>query len=317
MSLFDEIQARLRASQPAAPQGSAQQAALATFQAKTGKATVPGGPAASNVGEQVAQGAVAAQGAQQQAQISAGADALAQQRAAAVEQASQAQKDLAAQDKAFQVGQQAQAANAAGQRQTTGQLAAIQGASREDLTTTKLSAGFKTAVSQLASERKTTADDIFETFRQGTQDLAFRRDSLDLELTAQKMALADKQYVDQLKQVGTLQRLDNDLNFKQESTSLAMGANWDAMQKANGFVVDMNANSRAFEEQLAAMSGPAAMAIMMQDMSAANSQQIGKGALDIGIDVGKYEYNKPAAEIDTSPDLEDGSVGDLRASERY
>lgn len=317
MSLFDEIQSRLRTSAPTAPAGSAQDAALAAFQAKTGKVAGPAGPAASHVGEQVAQGAVAAQGAQQQAQVTQAADALSAQRAASQEQAAQAQKDLAAQGQAFAVGQQAQAANAAGQRQATAQVAGIQGASKEQLTTDKLAQQYKVATGQLASDRKVASDDIFETFRQGSQDLAFRKDSLDLELAAAKMALSDRKYVDNIKQVGTMQRLDNDLNFKTESTRLAMGANWDAMQKANNFVVDMNADSRAFEEQLAAMSGPAAMAILMQDISAANTQQIAKGALDAGIDIGKYEYNKPAEPIDTTPDLSEGSVGDLRASERY
>lgn len=305
MSLFDEIQARLRASAPAAPTGSAQDAALAAFQAKTGKAqTGNAGPKASNVGEQVARGAVGAQAAVQRAQVGQAADAQVQQRAESQEQVEQAKKDLAAQGQAFTIGQQAQAANAAGQRETAAQVAAVQGGAKEAATTAKMAHDFKGAVTQLAADRKVTADDIFETFRQGTQDLAYRKDGLDLEKTAQKMALADTQYVDKIKQIGTMQRLDNELAFKEEATRLAMGADWDRLVSQAKSNIDLNANDRAFNEQIAGMDSDFALGILTSGMSAANRAMIVKGVGDAAVQGGNY-YEKHKNDAPETPTVEE------------
>lgn len=284
MSLFDEIQSRLKSSAPAAPSGSAQEAAIEAFKAKTGKANVGGvAPAASNIGEQVAQGAVSADQAQQRAKIATAADQLAQQRQAAQQQAAQQQADLAAQAQTFQIGQQAQAANASGARTSAASQFATQQSSKEALTTDKLSNSFKQATAQLASDKKVTTDDLFETFRQGNQDLAFRKDALALELTAQKLALADKQYVDQLKQTGMLNRLGDDLQFKQEAQRLAMGANWGQLTAQTNFNIDLNSDQRIFDQQIAGMDANVAMSILTKDMGAKDQQMILAGGTKAGV----------------------------------
>lgn len=279
-SLYDEIQKRLLSQKAAAPTapGGAQAAAAATFQAATGKAAASGGvPKASNVGEQVATAATAAAGTQQQQRTALAAEQLATQANAQEAQTANAVEGLAADQRAFDANQAARGAASAIQRDTAATTSAAKLGASEAANLDRLTTNYQRALDDLASERGIASEDLFAQFRQGHQELAFRKDAAQLDQLAHQLALADKKYVAELQRVGQERRLGNALAFRAESLRLMLGDELaDLMTKLN-FQVDLNADQRAFDEQMAAMDADAAAAILATQVSTQNRQMIVEG----------------------------------------
>lgn len=273
MSLADEIRKRLGSSQAAAPAASQQDAAIAAFQAKTGKASGGGAPRASNLGEQSAQGQVDATQRQLQTQGALAAEALGAQQTAATDAARVAQRGLEAQRNTARADLAAAGATAGADRAASGaafdaRLGAQEAAARRDV-----AAQYDKVTRQLASDRGITVDELFSEFRQGSQELAWRKDAAQLEQRASQLALADRAYVDNLVRVGEEQRLNNDLQFQAASQELALGEKLRAALEQQQWQVNFNVGDREFAEEMGNMDLATALAIAASQNADASMAQ--------------------------------------------
>lgn len=265
MALVDEIQKRLTAQPAPAAGGVSQQAqALAAFQAKTGKATGGGAPRASNLGEQLANAQVDAANQQLTLKGATAAAGLAAGQAQLADSAAVAQRRLEAQRADAQADVAATRVEAQANRQATVAETQSRLRTKELLTTEELNAKADAAIAKLSSDRGIAEADIFAEFRASNNELAWRRDQSQLEQLAQQLAFRDKEYVDTSKRIGLERRLESDLGFASEMNYLVLGAQLDEHLKQLGFQVDLNADKRAFDEQLAQMDLDMALAIMFQ-----------------------------------------------------
>jgi hypothetical protein len=312
VALFDEIQDRLRKQSQAlaaSPGPIGTQAGLtATVQAGTGRV---GGavPRASNIGEQVTQGAAAAQSAQMASRVGAAADRLASQSQSIGAAADAGAAKLQANQAAFDAGQGAQAAARATTRAaaTESLNTSLAGQERRGLATQTQQ--FTNKAADLASEVGNAQDDLFAQFRQGTQELAFRKDAAQLEQTAQQLALKDKGYVDELERVGTLRRLDDSDNWRNEMQRLTLGDKLSSTLDSIKFKIDLNADQRTFDEQMSRMNADVASAVLLSKLQGANAQQTIQGATGLA-KVGATAYNAKSSESDESQPESDAPQGE-------
>jgi hypothetical protein len=306
VAIFDEIQDRLRKQgqglQGAAPAVGTQDALTKAAQAGSGRDLGTGAPVASNVGEQTQAAAGAAQSSQLASRLGAAADRLSQQQETTRAAAASGADKLAASAAGFGA-TQAAAANA---RATTRQAATDSlGASLAGQESRGLAAATQAYTNKskdLASEGASAAADVFAGFKQGNQDLAFRKDQAKLEATAQRLALGDREYVDSLNQVGTLRRLDDEGNWRAEMQRLTLGDKLTAALGKAKFQVDLNSDQRAFNEQMASMDVDTATAVLISQLNSANTAQVFKGIGDIASTGGKaYVASQKEAPADTAP----------------
>lgn len=281
MALLDAIRRRLAAGPAQAPAPSAaatQQALQQTLAtAATGKARAPGGPAASTVGAE----AVAAQGAQQMGALNlAGQQAAAQLGAAESQQTQQA--DLARQQVQTQTEQgmkdiAAQQAEAGAGRQAARDIFGTQADSKERQTIAGISASAQQALSRLASDRGVAEADIWASFKQGNQDLAFRKDAAQLEQAAFTMALADKAYIENLQQIGQVRRLENEVNFKKELNSMILDEETKQLLTQFDWARLDQADDREWTEAMSKIDLDSAMAIATSKVKTAAATQYVQG----------------------------------------
>jgi hypothetical protein len=331
MPLYDEIQARLRKQatdlNSMAPAVGTQAALTDAARAGTGRATGSGAPRASNVGEQTQAAAGVAQASQVAARLAAASDRLSQQQQTTKDAAAAGTTKLAAGQAAFDASQTAGANARATTRQAATDSLGASLAGQEARGTKAATQGFQTKTADMTAEAGNAADDLFAQFRQGTQELAFRKDAAQLEQSAQQLALRDRAYVDQLVQIGTLRRLEDENAWRGELQRLTLGDKLASAIASVGFKVDLNADQRAFNEQMAGMDMDTALMVLNSELQGKNAATImtGLGSLaNTGAkakvasdDADKAEDARAAALSNQAPDLSNGSSGDLRASERY
>lgn len=264
MSLLDEIKKRLAApaAGPMPGAAAAEQAGIQEMlRARSGKAAPSQAPTASAVAAETA----AAAGATGLRELNlAGQQAAA--RLGATEEQQTAQTALAKQQlqTATEQGTKDIAtlrSEAAAGRQTTRQLFDVQQTSKTRQTVNEIQAAADKALANLASERKITSDDLWASFQQGNQDLAFRKDSAQLEQMAFTMALADKKYIQELEQIGALRRLENESNFRKELEGLVLDEQTKALITGQDWERLNQADIRAWEEAMANINIDAALAI--------------------------------------------------------
>lgn len=276
MALLDEIKNRLKKVQPI--NSTPTQAGVENLlQTKTGKAIGNTGPRSSNLGEQTAM----AVGQSQQAQVSKAADmaasSIGQQQAALTQQKQSADNTLAAQQRMAQADLGAQTA------QGNAQLSASEAMFNNKLTAetnmqlAKTSSAFERQAAQLTSQRGIAESDLFSQFRQSNEELAFRKDSAQLEQTAFTMAMKDKEYLDKLSEVGLLRNLQDELAFKQETARLMMGSNLDLIKNNVAWQTAYSKDDREWAKEMAKMDLNTAMQIASQSMQQANSQAVASG----------------------------------------
>jgi hypothetical protein len=156
---------------------------------------------------------------------------------------------------------------------------------------------YSEAVKDLASQRGIAEDDLFADFRQGTQELEFRKDGAKLEQLAHQLALSDRKYVEDLQQIGQLRRLEDSHQFALESQSLALGQALEDALAQRDLKVDLNASEREFNEWLTNMDVDSAAAILAANMDANNRALI----LKAGVGAGEALVKTKSEEPDTTP----------------
>lgn len=279
-NIYQKIQERLGKRQATPAVGEAQAAADA-LRAKTGKATAPTGPRASNVAEQAAVDA-ARTGAQQQQQTGM---ALAQQvkdRAKALTQQRQVGEGaLATEREVAQGAMRTQAQIGAQERTGAAQRARQEFTARENAQMREVSSKYDRLIKGLASNRRIQEQDILSTYRKGNMELAQRKDAHELWMIAQAKALSNDQYIQKLMQTGALNRLDDAGNFQSELQRTTLGEGVQMLIAQLGWEKAYNASAREFEEEIADMTATDAIKVaeMMQQAEIAEGFGSGGGKI--------------------------------------
>jgi hypothetical protein len=279
MALLDEIKKRLAAVKTPDITGTQKQMQN-VLQAKTGKAGGTGaGPNISAVGEQGVQSELNQQGQQQQLQGALAGQQLQQQQDVQKQQQALGQEELATGRRMAESEMATQSTLAreglAGQaeRQRT-QLDA-----QEQMKTNQMNSAFQQALAKLTAERNIQQDDLFANFRQSNKELEFREDAAEIQQRAMEMAMADQAYIDEIKAIGKIQGLEDDLTFKREYAKLVMGDNTDSMIKQLDWQTAFDADERTFNDKVGQMNIDQAIAVMDASIKDSNARAIGSGVI--------------------------------------
>lgn len=274
-TLFDSLRQRL-SQQPADVQTSNQQAAQKVLAAKSGKAG-GNGVAASNVAEQttvdnvntaVAQGSLA--GRVQSNQL---ANAAEQQ---------QQKVDLAQQ----QLSQNKQLAET--EFTSKGNLARQDLANRESMATKQrefnrtqsledINAKATSQLANMMAERNVTTDNMFADYNRQTKGLEAERQRLAMEQRGFLLALSNKEYLQQLEQIGKQQQLTKQTRFKDESLRLALGDDLSRLVTKLGFADKMADKRRGWEKELASLGWKDKLDLARTAIQDENRQQVATG----------------------------------------
>lgn len=282
MALFDEIKKRLGSQQTtptSAEMGGGQAETQRVLAGKSGKARAAGVPAASTVEEQAAVNAGRTALAQQAAKGALAAEQVGQQTSALATEAALGRERLGAQQRMAEAELATRGAMAAGARGAAAEQFAAQQTAQAAMAQEKLAAAMTQATANLASERGVTEADLFESFRQGNADLAQRKDAADLEQLLFAKALSDKAYIQNLIQVGQMNRLQNDADFARESQRLILGDALEGLLTQQDWQAAYNGDERAWQEKVGSMDNELAIQIAMSKIAQANAAMYTKGAV--------------------------------------
>lgn len=277
-SLFDSLRQRL-SQQPADVQASDQQAAQKVLAAKSGKAK-GGGIAGSNVAEQTAvsnvnaavgQGTLA--GRIQSNQLANAASQQAQKVDTAQKQLTQ-NKNLAEQELA-----------------SKGNLAREDLANREGLATAQREANRTQtldevnhkATSQLASlmaEKNIGTANMFADFNRQAKGLEGERNRMAMEERGFLLALSNKQYVNQIEQIGKQRQLTKQTRFREAAAELAFGSDMARLLDKLGFADKMADSRRGWEKELANMGYNDKLALARSALDDENRRMVATGIGD-------------------------------------
>lgn len=310
MALLDELKRRIGIAKPQPPQDA--QATLQTlYQAKTGKEAAAA-PVASSVGQDVAKEQLATQQAQQQQQANLQTLGLEQAASAQASQLDQLRARLAAEKKLAE--QQMAAKGAMARSALTGgeARASAQLAGQEENKINAVNAAYKNKLTDLATNRRLSVDDIFSQFQQSNQELELRKDNAQLEQLGFQAALANKSYLQEIDAIARQRGLENDLSFKKEYARLKSGEQMDSLIRQLGWKGIADADDRAFQEQLARMSVDQAISLANAQMAQSNKQAIASGIIKGAGVAATTDWKSPSA---PSSELENTGGGANRMAD--
>lgn len=250
MATLGDTLKKLRAPKTAAAgpsQGDVQQVAR---QASSGKVRQGTGPRASSVGQQnaVQQGQAALNqqrlaGVQTAGSIQQGADQTAAQQdmagAQQNQQFNQAKLDMAQ-----------QGAIQSDDIQANTQIQNDRLNAQQEIQQDRIMNSADQELQKLAASRKSSTRDLFRTFKKSNQELSDMKDAAKLEQVAQNLAMSDRDYLQNLQQIGKQQQLTNDAQFAREAQNIAFGQNLSAQLEENGFNMEMAGDQHELEKYL-------------------------------------------------------------------
>lgn len=318
MSIADEIRKRLKADAPQgeAPVGNTVAQTLATK--ATGRVQPSAGtPAASSVVERAAQADAAASASAQQQKIGNAVNELANKEAAQNSAIATGRDKLAASERMAASGLAADAEMADARRSALEQESSIKLDARERMAVDELASKYNNSLNALAAERRVAVADIFETFRQESDELVFRKDAAQLEQLAFEMSMANKAYVDELIRVGKLRGLQDEVAFKKEMTALMLGDQMAALLDDMNFKSIMAADQREFEKEIANMDIAHALAIADAEVKASTTSAIITGVGTLGQSYIQYNSTQPKPGLAGVPDSSAASSNTTSAFDSY
>lgn len=119
------------------------------------------------------------------------------------------------------------------------------------------------------------------------------KDKAQLEQLGHVLAMQDKRYVAELQNVGRKQRLDSDLGFREELTRSVLGSNTDLLKRQLNGQSILNADRRAFTNEMSKMNMATALEIAnneMRDAARAGQYSAATSVATAGIAAaGKYQ----------------------------
>lgn len=263
---------------------------------QTGKVQQRTGPAAVSLAAQTAQAGV--QQAGEQIQSAAQRQAAAQQAQLEEQQAAQAQQ---AQAIDFQAAQ-AQRGIAAGEqqaiarRQTEEEMAATRRSAQEEQAINQITNTYANALADLASQRKTTENELFSGLRQEMASLSADKQLARMQQLGHMMAMSDKEYVRSIQQVGALQGLQDDIAFKIEADKLAFGKDLEILQQRFDAEALLQADARKFKEEMEDMSLDHALEMADLAMREQNAKSFMEGLGGVATAAINYKQYTPASQ---------------------
>lgn len=291
MALLDILRKRQQqALAPQAPTSSPTAGELESLAATgaTGRTQTPTGPATSSLAGQLAQQQTA------QAQQQLGTEQALQAAGMAQDiQAQQEQMDLAAQEQALRRGQQqaslaAQAQMQGAQRQTQAEMARQARSAQERQYLNNLTNQYANQLADLASQRGIVEQDLFSDFSQNIAQLSDAKAAAGLEQLAHSLALADRQYVDQLTRLGAERDLMDEIAFRREANELVFKNNLEILADKHDKQRLLNMDAREFRKEMAQMDINEAIRIAQQAAKAQGAANILKGGVGIASSLSSY-----------------------------
>lgn len=278
MALADKIKERMAQFKATQPAGDQQQAQRALQVKATGKAAATGGPATSGEAERAAQAESRTAAGQQALRGQIAAEGLGQEQQALTQRLEEAKAGLESQREMAATGRQAAARGAAADRAATGELAGMQRGAQTRMAEERMSANYSDALANLASDRGVAEDNLWQQFDQSSEELEFRKDAADLEQLAHVMAMRDKDYLQELNNIATMNGLQDQLQFAKSMQDMTMGEEVSQLMDQYGWQEAYNKDARTFEKELQDMGLDQAMEIAMAKTKAANTQKAIEGA---------------------------------------
>lgn len=160
-----------------------------------------------------------------------------------------------------QLGQQAQA-----QTQTENtQQAGIQQETANQLASISQARKFDTLQNRVQTQS------ILTNLSQQRGDLSDQKNQAALELVAFNLSMQDKKYVDTIQNIGTRQRLNNEVNFKAAQQQIAFGSALSLLQQRLGQNDILSASDRQFQAAMSKLSIEDAVKIANITMAGAHS----------------------------------------------
>lgn len=306
MSLADIIRQR---KQQAAGPASAQTMADLQRATSTGKATTrPTGPAISNIASQVA--AQAGQAAQRQQQF--GID----QQVRGLAQAEQQQDTQFAQQQRFMGQQQADQVAEITARQGIAdrnraaeeEMATARLTQNEEIQTRQITNEFSNRLADLASQHDITTNELFSWARQQRDTLSFDKFQANLESLGAAMALSDRKYTDEIRRIGQIQNLDDELKFREESLRLAMGQDMEILGQQFDLQKLINADEREYRRMIASMDINTALALADQAAKEQAYKNMITGVTNVATTLASQDWTSPSGTAPTDTTVGGGTT---------
>lgn len=292
MALIDVLRnQQTQKTKPALPRTSVDALRNLMSFGQTGKDVARTGPSAVSLQQQTVQQQV---GAQEQAIATAAQEqARQQQEQLEQQQAEQAQaaKSIDLQKKEAERNILAKEQQAISQRQAKGEMAAKALTAREEQVISTLNNRFADSLANLASERDIATNDILGDLRMATADLQADQKLAIVHQLGFQLAMADKQYLQTISEIGRLQGLQDDINFKREADVLAFKGDLKILNQRFDMERLLNQDARDFHRAMEEMDIDTALRladIAAQENNAKNFLEgltsLGKQAVSWGID---------------------------------
>ena len=152
---------------------------------------------------------------------------------------------------------------------------------------------------QLASDKNVQLNDIFANFQRSNEELEFRKDGAELEEIAFNLAMADREYLDELSRIGQQRRLEDDVAFRQDLTRTALGDEMTETLKSIGFQEDLGQQRRDWEKILTQMGADFTVDLARSAIKQANTNaQWAAGGTIAGAGL---DYAASSGAFDSSP----------------
>lgn len=288
-SLFDQINQRLTVPETATTGAVGASQISAAVQAKSGKAMTTPAPAGQSATLTAAQEAGKGAVTQQSVEGRSQAQAITQQQEAQTQQAAQAQDKLAATRmmeeqrlKSQQMLQQQQMG--AGVRESLVKLSAGEQQRVLDINTKAAQ-----MLTQLASERQITMDDLFASMQMSDKELEYRRDAGLAEYQSHLLAMSDAAYMNEITRVAKQRNLYDELEYKKDAEDIRLGESLSRMIDDLGFKTKFYADAREFEKQLAEIDIEAAIKLAEAAIRDEMTMSAFKSAGEAGAAYGTYQ----------------------------
>jgi hypothetical protein len=122
--------------------------------------------------------------------------------------------------------------------------------SKEHMFTQELNNKATNRLAELTIDRGIRLGDLFADIEKGEQELAMRKDAAQLEQRAMYLSMADKTYLNTLKNIGVERQLLDRNAFMEEANRIAFGGDVARLMKQAGIDIDAAKTEAEFQEEL-------------------------------------------------------------------
>lgn len=142
---------------------------------------------------------------------------------------------------------------------------------KETIQIKKMNAQATQFLRNLQADKKSTLDNIFDSFRKSEKELEYRRDAAKLEQYGFQLAMSDRAYLDELNRVGKERQLRESIQFNEEMQRIALGDGLNQLLNEIGFKQKLNASQRDYNIALEKMGLQTQLMIAQEAIEQANT----------------------------------------------